>query len=58
MNQTDARQGDDESDADPREPSAEGPHATPRPTTQAERSVMHPDADDPDWRYFFGAWHS
>lgn len=22
---------------------------------QAERSVMHPDYHDPDWRYYFGA---
>jgi hypothetical protein len=25
---------------------------------QAERAVMHPEADDAEWRYYFGAWHS
>lgn len=23
---------------------------------QAERSVMHPEAYDPEWRYYHGAW--
>jgi hypothetical protein len=23
-----------------------------RPTSQAERAVMHPDYSDPDWRYY------
>jgi hypothetical protein len=27
-------------------------------TSQEERSVMRPDGDDPEWRYYFGAWHS
>ncbi len=26
--------------------------------SQAELAVMHPDDDDPEWRYYFGAWHS
>ena len=25
---------------------------------QAARSVMHPDPNDPEWRYYHGAWHS
>ncbi len=27
-----------------------------RPTSQAERSVMHPEWHDPEWRYYHGAW--
>jgi hypothetical protein len=27
-------------------------------TSQSERAVMRPDSEDPEWRYFFGAWHS
>jgi|YNPBryantNP2012_1023418.scaffolds.fasta_scaffold01760_7 hypothetical protein len=25
-------------------------------STQAERSVMHPEWQDPEWRYYHGAW--
>ncbi len=25
-------------------------------TANSARSVMHPDAHDTDWRYYFGAW--
>ena len=25
---------------------------------QAARAVMHPDPNDPEWRYYHGAWHS
>jgi len=25
-------------------------------TSNSARSVMHPDAHDTDWRYYFGAW--
>lgn len=34
-------------DAQPDEPNA---------ADHAARSVMHPDAHDTDWRYYFGAW--
>lgn len=27
-----------------------------RPDSQAERSVLHPDWHDPEWRYYHGAW--
>ncbi|GEM_PF-1165001 len=27
-----------------------------RPASQAERSVMHPEWHDPEWRYYHGAW--
>jgi len=26
-----------------------------RPTSQAERAVMHPEHHDPDWRYYHAA---
>ena len=29
-----------------------------RQTTQAERAVMHPDRDDPEWRYYHQIWES
>jgi hypothetical protein len=29
---------------------------TTQPVTQAERSVMHPEWHDPEWRYYHGAW--
>jgi hypothetical protein len=29
-----------------------------RPTSQAERAVMHPERHDTEWRYYYGAWHS
>jgi hypothetical protein len=33
------------------------PGAAPsRQTTQAERSVMHPDREDVEWRYWRGGW--
>ncbi len=32
------------------------PHSAPaRPTSQAERAVMHPEHHDPDWRYYHAA---
>jgi len=27
-----------------------------QPASQAERSVMHPEWQDPEWRYYHGAW--
>lgn len=32
------------------------PPAATQPSTQAERSVMHPEWQDPEWRYYHGAW--
>ncbi|MGC8781842.1 MAG: hypothetical protein ACP5UQ_13350 [Anaerolineae bacterium] len=45
-------------DQPPREPHAEfaAPPVAGRPSTQAERSVMHPEWQDPEWRYYHGAW--
>jgi hypothetical protein len=28
----------------------------PQPANQSERSVMHPEWHDPEWRYYHGAW--
>ena len=58
MNPMDTRQHDDSRDEEPRKPAAEPAQSEPRPPTQAERAVMHPDQDDLDWRYFLHAWHS
>lgn len=30
--------------------------SAPPPTSQSERSVMHPEWHDPEWRYYHGAW--
>lgn len=40
------------------EPHQKFAHATAAgmPSTQAERSVMHPERQDPEWRYYHGAW--
>jgi hypothetical protein len=27
-----------------------------QPDSQAERSVLHPEWHDPEWRYYHGAW--
>jgi hypothetical protein len=27
-----------------------------QPESQAERSVLHPEWHDPEWRYYHGAW--
>jgi hypothetical protein len=35
-----------------------GPRLSGGEADQAHRAVMHPEADDPEWRYYFGAWHS
>lgn len=35
-----------------------GLHPQAQEPGQAARAVMHPEADDPEWRYYFGAWHS
>jgi hypothetical protein len=35
-----------------------GIHEQPQEPNQAALAVMHPDRDDPEWRYYFGAWHS
>lgn len=40
--------------AEPPAPSATS--SAPRPASQAERSVMHPEWQDPEWRYYHGAW--
>ncbi len=40
--------------AEPPAPSATS--STPQPVSQAERSVMHPEWHDPEWRYYHGAW--
>jgi len=57
MNPKNTAQPDDMRDPDPDQPVADPALPEPRPTTQAERAVMHPAYDDPDWRYFFGALH-
>lgn len=40
------------------EPQGTGEQFEPQEPSQAELAVMHPDGDDPEWRYYFGAWHS
>jgi hypothetical protein len=30
--------------------------SAPQPASQSERSVMHPEWHDPEWRYYHGAW--
>lgn len=46
-----------QADQPPREPRAEFAASTAaQPSTQAERSVMHPEWQDPEWRYYHGAW--
>ncbi len=59
MNQTESNQ-QTQGDATPQS-SGEEPRGTgekPSEPSQAELAVMHPDGDDPEWRYYFGAWHS
>lgn len=40
--------------AEPSAPSAAS--SAPQPASQSERSVMHPEWHDPEWRYYHGAW--
>jgi hypothetical protein len=47
-------QGQRDANDDPRN----APGAAAQEPNQAELAVMHPDGDDPEWRYYFGAWHS
>jgi len=37
-------------------PGLPNPASPPRPMTQAERSVVHPDRDDLEWGYCRGGW--
>jgi hypothetical protein len=37
-------------------PDSESEDTSPRPVTQAERAVMHPDRDDVEWGYWRGGW--
>ena len=39
-------------------PHAQEPGQAVEDPRQGERALMHPEADDPEWRYYFGAWHS
>jgi hypothetical protein len=42
--------------APPDPPAPAAASSAPQPASQSERSVMHPEWHDPEWRYYHGAW--